>query len=264
MVVKQTGFATRLLVALAAMAMLAGCAGRVTVEERHPDDPWEGFNRQVFSFNEAIDRTVLKPVARGYRAVTPQPVQTGVGNFFSNLGEIRTTLNSLLQGKPANAGLSTSRFLINTTVGIAGLWDFATHMGITADEEDFGQTLGVWGVGEGPYLVLPLLGPSTVRDTSGLPLDAYTYPLTYVEDDKVRYGLTALRIVDVRAGLLDQEELIRGDRYVFIRDAYLQRRRFEVSDGEQGDDPFASDEFDFDFDDDDFDDSEFDDADFAD
>ncbi|MFW3616250.1 MlaA family lipoprotein [Billgrantia antri] len=264
MVVKQTGFATRLLVALAAMAMLAGCAGRVAVEERHPDDPWEGFNRQVFSFNEAIDRTVLKPVARGYRAVTPQPVQTGVGNFFSNLGEIRTTLNSLLQGKPANAGLSTSRFLINTTVGIAGLWDFATHMGITADEEDFGQTLGVWGVGEGPYLVLPLLGPSTVRDTSGLPLDAYTYPLTYVEDDKVRYGLTALRIVDVRAGFLDQEELIRGDRYVFIRDAYLQRRRFEVSDGEQGEDPFASDEFDFDFDDDDFDDSEFDDADFAD
>lgn len=246
MAVKQTGFLTRIFVALVALAMLAGCAGRVAVEERHPDDPWEGFNRRVFVFNEAIDRAVLKPVARGYRTITPQPVQTGVGNFFSNLGELRTALNSLLQGKPANAGLSTSRFLINTTVGIAGLWDFATPMGVTADEEDFGQTLGVWGVGEGPYLVLPLLGPSTVRDTSGLPVDAYTYPLTYVEDDTVRYGLTALRIVDVRAGFLEQEELIRGDRYVFIRDAYLQRRRFEVTDGELGDDPFASDEFDFD------------------
>lgn len=268
MVVKQTGFLARISVALAVLAMLAGCAGRAAVEERHPDDPWEGFNRRVFVFNEAIDRAVLKPVARGYRTVTPQPVQTGVGNFFSNLGEIRTALNSLLQGKPANAGLSTSRFLINSTVGIGGLWDFATHMGITADEEDFGQTLGAWGVGEGPYLVLPLLGPSTVRDTSGLPLDAYTYPLTYVDDDKVRYGLTALRIVDARAGFLEQEELIRGDRYVFIRDAYLQRRRFEVSDGELGDDPFASDEFDFDFDDADFDDAfedaESDDDDFSD
>jgi phospholipid-binding lipoprotein MlaA len=268
MVVKQTGFLTRTLVALAAMAMLGGCASRVAVEDRHPDDPWEGFNRRVFVFNDAIDRAVLKPVARGYRTVTPQPVQTGVGNFFSNLGEIRTALNSLLQGKPANAGLSTSRFVINSTVGIAGLWDFATHMGITAEEEDFGQTLGVWGMGEGPYLVLPLLGPSTVRDTSGLPVDMYTYPLTYVEDDKVRLSLTALRLIDVRAGLLEQEELIRGDRYAFIRDAYLQRRRFEVSDGELGDDPFARDEFDFDFDDADFDDAfedtESDDADFAD
>ena len=252
MVAKQFGMLTRVLAVLAALSLLAGCAGRVAVEDRHPEDPWEGFNRSVFAFNETLDRAVLKPVARGYRAVTPQPVETGVSNFFSNLGEIRTTLNSLLQGKPANAGRSTSRFLINSTVGIAGLWDFATHMGITAEQEDFGQTLGSWGVGEGPYLVLPLLGPSTVRDTSGLPLDMVTYPLYYVEEDKVRYGLTGLRIVDARAALLDQEELIRGDRYVFIRDAYLQRRRFEVSDGELGDDPFASDDF------------EFDDADFAD
>lgn len=246
MVAKQTGVYARALVALAMLVMLAGCAGRVAVEDRHPDDPWEGFNRGVFAFNDTLDRAVLKPVARGYRWATPQPVQTGVGNFFSNLGEIRTTLNSLLQGKPGNAGRSTSRFLLNTTVGIAGLWDVATPMGITAEREDFGQTLGVWGVGEGPYLVLPLLGPSTVRDTGGLPLDMVTYPVYYVENDKVRYGLTALRIVDVRAGLLDQEELIQGDRYTFIRDAYLQRRRFEVSDGELGDDPFASDDFDFD------------------
>ncbi|PMR67691.1 MlaA family lipoprotein [Halomonas heilongjiangensis] len=247
----------RRLSTLLAVVLLAGCASTAAVEERHPDDPWEGFNRRVFVFNDALDRAVLKPVARGYRRVTPQPVQTGVGNFFSNLGEIRTALNSVLQGKPGNAGIATSRFLINTTVGIGGLWDFATHMEITGREEDFGQTLGAWGVGEGAYLVLPFLGPSTVRDTAGLPLDMYTYPVTYVEDDKVRYGLTGLRIVDTRAGLLDQEELIRGDRYSFIRDAWLQRRRFEVSDGELGDDPFASDEFDFEFDDADFDDGAF-------
>lgn len=246
MVAKQSGIFARVLVVLATLALLTGCAGRVAVEDRHPDDPWEGFNRGVFTFNDALDRAVLKPVARGYRWATPQPVQTGVGNFFSNLGEIRTTLNSLLQGKPGNAGRSTSRFLINSTVGIAGLWDVATPMGVSAEREDFGQTLGVWGVGEGPYLVLPLLGPSTARDTGGLPLDMVTYPTYYVENDKVRYGLTALRIVNLRAGLLDHEELIRGDRYTFIRDAYLQRRRFEVSDGELGDDPFASEDFDFD------------------
>lgn len=231
---------------LVSLTVLAGCASSGEMRERHPDDPWEGFNRKVFAFNDVVDRYALKPVARGYRFITPDPVETGVGNFFSNLGEIRTTLNSLLQGEGGNAGVSTGRFLINTTVGIGGLFDVATRMDITGREEDFGQTLGAWGVGEGAYLVLPLLGPSTVRDTAGLPVDAYTYPLTYVEDDTVRYGLRALQIIDARAGLLDQEALIRGDRYSFIRDAYLQQRRFEVNDGELGEDPFASDEFDFD------------------
>lgn len=231
---------------LVSLAVLAGCASSGEMRERHPDDPWEGFNRKVFAFNEVVDRYALKPAAQGYRFITPDPVETGVGNFFSNLGEIRTTLNSLLQGKGGNAGVSTGRFLINTTVGIGGLFDVATRMDITGREEDFGQTLGAWGVGEGAYLVLPLLGPSTVRDTAGLPVDAYAYPLTYVEDDTVRYSLRALQIIDARAGLLDQEALISGDRYTFIRDAYLQQRRFEVNDGELGEDPFASDEFDFD------------------
>ncbi|MFW6345476.1 MAG: VacJ family lipoprotein, partial [Halomonas sp.] len=226
------------------------------------EDPWEGFNRKVFAFNEVVDRYALKPVARGYRFITPDPVETGVGNFFANLGEPRTALNSLLQGKPGNAGIATARFVINTTAGVGGLWDLATHLEVTGREEDFGQTLGVWGWVDSRYLVLPLLGPSTVRDAGGLPVDRYSYPTTYIEDDETRLGLTALRLVDTRAGLLDQEEMIRGDRYTFIRDAYLQQRRFEVSDGETGDDPFASD--DFDFDDADFDDAQFDDNDDAD
>lgn len=233
----------------------SGCATTGSAEQAHPDDPWEGFNRRVFAFNDVLDRYALKPVAQGYRTVTPDPVQTGVGNFFSNLSEIRTAINSLLQGKPANAGLATSRFLINSTVGVAGLLDYATHMQITADDEDFGQTLAVWGWEDSRYLVLPLLGPSTLRDTTGLPADIAAHPNTYVEDDKVRIGLTALNIVDTRAGLLDQESLISGDRYRFIRDAYLQRRQFLIDDGELGDDPFAMDSFEFD--DADFDDDAF-------
>ncbi|NWN81540.1 MAG: VacJ family lipoprotein [Halomonas sp.] len=239
--------------ALTAAALLAGCASSGITQERHPDDPWEGFNRKMFTFNDVLDRYALKPVARGYRFITPDPVETGVGNFFSNLGEPRTVLNSLLQGKPRNASVATARFLINTTVGVAGLWDVASRMEVTGQEEDFGQTLGVWGWDESRYLVLPLFGPSTVRDTGGLPADMYAYPTAYIEDDKTRLGLTALRLVDKRAGLLDQEALIQGDRYSFVRDAWLQQRRFEVSDGELGDDPFASD--DFDFDDGDFDDA---------
>ncbi|PAU78554.1 ABC transporter [Halomonas salipaludis] len=242
----------RLAAVLMLALVLAGCAGTQTIEERNPDDPWEGFNRRVFVFNDALDRAVLRPVARGYDTVTPQPVQTGVSNFFSNLGEPRTALNSLLQGKPGNAGIAATRFLINTTVGIGGLWDFATHMEITGRDEDFGQTLAVWGWEESRYLVLPFLGPSTLRDAGGLPADAATYPLYYLDDAELEIALTALRVVDMRAGLLDLEEMIRGDRYSFIRDSYLQQRRFEVSDGELGDDPFASDDFDFDFDDDDF------------
>jgi len=244
---------------LVALLATSGCASTQTAENTNPDDPWEGFNRKVFAFNDVLDRYALKPVARGYRTITPDPVETGVGNFFSNLGELRTALNSVLQGKPANAGLATSRFLINSTVGVGGLLDYATLMEVTADKEDFGQTLAVWGWEDSRYLVLPFFGPSTLRDTTGLPADIAAYPVTYVEDDTVRISLTALNLIDTRAGLLDQEELIRGDRYRFIRDAYLQSRQFEVSDGELGDDPFASESFDFD--DSDFEDSDFEDSD---
>lgn len=246
---------------LVTLLATGGCASTQMAENAAPEDPWEGFNRKVFAFNDVLDRYALKPVAKGYRAITPDPVETGVGNFFSNLGEVRTALNSVLQGKPANAGLATSRFLINSTVGIGGLLDYATLMEITADKEDFGQTLAVWGWEDSRYLVLPLFGPSTLRDTSGMPADMAAYPVTYVDDDTVRISLTALNVIDIRAGLLDQEELIRGDRYRFIRDAYLQSRQFEVSDGELGDDPFASETFEFD--DSDFDNVDQDDSDFG-
>ncbi|WP_110668550.1 VacJ family lipoprotein [Salinicola halophilus] len=224
-------------------AALSGCAS--TGQDANPQDPWEGFNRGVYQFNDTLDRYALKPVAQGYDAVTPEPVQDGVGNFFSNLGEIRTAFNSVLQWEWANAGVSSGRFLINSTLGVAGLLDPASRMGLEENHEDFGQTLGVWGIDSGPYLVLPILGPSTVRDASGLPVDAYTYPVTYVEDDAWRFGLTFLRFVDLRADLLDQENLIQGDRYSFIRDAYLQRRQFEVTNGEVGEDPFANDDFEY-------------------
>ncbi|MWJ27788.1 VacJ family lipoprotein [Halomonas sp. ZH2S] len=234
------------LLLMTSLALLSGCAGAQVAEEKHPDDPWEGFNRRVFAFNDVVDRYALRPVASGYAKITPQPVQTGVGNFFSNLGEVRTALNSVLQGKPGNAGIATSRFLINSTAGIGGLWDVATPMEITGREEDFGQTLAVWGWGDSRYLVLPFLGPSTLRDTSGMPADMATYPLTYVEDDALRIGLTALRVIDARAGFLEQEELIFGERYSFVRDTYLQSRRYQINDGETGADPFAADDFEFD------------------
>ncbi|MGP9796813.1 MlaA family lipoprotein [Halomonas sp. 86] len=245
----------------------SGCASTQMAQDANPDDPWEGFNRRVFAFNDVVDQYTLKPVAQGYRTITPSPVQTGVSNFFSNLGEIRTVINSLLQGKPANAGLATSRFLINTTVGIGGLLDYATLMEINASDEDFGQTLAAWGWDDSRYLVLPFLGPSTLRDATGRPADIMTYPIVYVDDNTTELALSALNIIDRRAALLDRENLISGDRYSFVRDAYLQSRQFEISDGELGDDPFAMDDFDFndsDFNDSDFDDSDVSDDDFAD
>lgn len=232
-------------VGVLAGVLLGGCASQAQ-QTANPDDPWESFNRRVFVFNDTLDRYALKPIAQGYDTITPEPVQTGVGNFFSNLDEVRTIINSGLQWKWANAGVASGRFLLNSTLGVGGLLDPASEMGWNAREEDFGQTLAVWGVGEGPFVVLPLLGGRTLRHAGGLPADMYADPLTYLEDDATRYGLRFLNLVDYRASVLDQEALIRGDRYSFLRDTYLQRRRFEVNDGQSGEDPFASDDFDFD------------------
>lgn len=209
-------------------------------------DPWESTNRKIFDFNEWVDGAVFKPVAKFYVAVTPTFIQVGVGNFFDNLGEIPTAGNDLLQGKFSRAASATGRFLVNTTIGLAGTIDIATNMGLEEHSEDFGQTLAVWGVGSGNYVVLPFLGPSTVRDTASLTVDWSTDVLSYTDDVSSRNSLRALDIIDTRAGLLTAEELIIGDRYVFIRDAFLQSREYEIVDGkvEKNDDFGDFDDFD--------------------
>lgn len=214
-------------------------------------DPFEGFNRKVFAFNEFADRWVLKPVATGYRWVTPDVVDKGVSNVFSNLGEVTTMVNNVCQAKFANAGTDLGRFLINSTIGIVGIFDVASKMGLEKNDEDFGQTLAVWGVGDGPYLVLPFFGPSNLRDAFGRIPDVYTSPVSYVEDVPVRNTLRGVDIVDVRADLIDSEGLITGDRYSFIREVYRQNRDYKVNDGEVEDD-FGDDFGDDDFGDDDF------------
>jgi len=200
-------------------------------EESEINDPWEGFNRGVFNFNESLDRAILKPVAQGYRFIMPDVAEQGVSNFFDNLRDVVTFFNNVLQLKPVEATQDLSRVLINTTIGIGGLFDVASAMNIPKNDEDFGQTLGAWGVESGPYLVLPLFGPSTVRDGVGIIPDMYLDPLNQVESEELRYGLKVLNVVDKRASLLDREGVITGDRYAFIRDAYLQKREFEVNDG---------------------------------
>ncbi|MFC6634802.1 VacJ family lipoprotein [Microbulbifer taiwanensis] len=217
-------------------------------EEPAARDPWEGFNRAVFRFNDSADRWVLKPVATSYRQITPIFMQHGISNFFGNLREVTNTFNSALQGKWGQAGNDAGRFLVNSTVGVAGLFDVAEHMGLDpSDGEDFGQTLAVWGVPSGPYLVLPFMGPSTARDIPGEVVDWYTNPLTYVDHDATRYALKFTDLVQTRASLLKAETLLQGDRYVLLRDAYLQRREYLINDGELEDDfgGDLEDEFDF-------------------
>lgn len=205
-------------------------------DEPNPD-PFESWNRKVFTFNDWADRYMLRPVAVGYTKVTPDPVERGISRMFSNIGEVPTVLNSLLQGKPSRAANSTGRFLVNSTVGLLGFFDVARHVGLEkAEGEDFGQTLGRWGVPSGPYVVLPLLGSSTLRDAPSLLVDMYANPIYYMEDEGARLGVVAVGVVSTRANLLDAETLISGDRYLFIRDVYLQRREFLVRDGEVEDD----------------------------
>ncbi|GAB3100213.1 VacJ family lipoprotein [Aestuariicella hydrocarbonica] len=200
-------------------------------------DPWEGFNRKIFVFNDTLDRYFLKPVAKGYRAVTPDPVETGVSNFFSNLLEVRNILNDVLQWKWLQASNDTGRLIVNSTAGVVGIFDVARHFGMPRSEgEDFGQTFAVWGAGEGAYLVLPFLGSSTVRDVFGYPLGAYVHPVSSIDHIRTRNVLMGADLLDTRAKLLDAEDLLSGDKYSFIRDAYLQRRTYLIQDGVVEDD----------------------------
>jgi phospholipid-binding lipoprotein MlaA len=194
-------------------------------------DPYEDINRAIFAFNDRLDQMVLSPVARGYRRVTPDVAERGIGNVFSNLSEFNSAVNSILQGKVDAALASAGRFAVNTTLGIAGLFDVASEMGLESRETDFGETLAVWGVPRGPYLMVPFLGPRTLRSGVGNVADIYLSPEAYIESVSGRNALYALRVVDERAALLDADALLSGDRYVFLRDAYLQRRAARV-DGE--------------------------------
>lgn len=211
---------------------LSACA---TTGEPDQQDPFESYNRAAHEFNYQVDRFVLKPVAQGYDTVVPEPISWGISNFFSNLDDITVVINDLLQGKFQQAAHDAGRFALNTTVGVGGIFDVAGHAGYNKNNEDFGQTLGVWGVDSGPYLVLPFLGPSTVRDTAALPVDMYTDPVMHVEGDDARIALVATRVVDQRASLLGAERVIAeatsDDNYLYIRDAFLQRRENLVYDG---------------------------------
>lgn len=204
-------------------------------------DPWEPFNRRVFAFNEFVDRYFLKPVAKGYQWVAPEPVEDGVSNVFANLGDINIALNNLLQAKFKHAAVDSGRFLLNSTVGLVGIFDVASRVGLAKHEEDFGQTLGYWGLDSGPYVVLPFLGPRTVRDGFGSIADGYADPVMYTESVSARNSLYGLRLISGRARLLEAERVVSGDRYTFLRDAYLQRREFLVKDGEVEDDDFGAD-----------------------
>ena len=239
-------YATRIFFILAAL-VLAGCAApRV----KNPADPLESFNRGVYQFNDAVDKAIAKPVAQGYNAVMPIPGKVMVSNFFSNLDDLIITINDLLQFKLVQAFSDGGRLLINTTIGAFGLVDAATPTGFEKHNEDFGQTLGYWGVGNGPYLVLPLLGPSTVRDSVGLYVDSRPSKLRRVDHIRTRNQLYLTKSVNRRAQLLDQEKVIDEaalDRYEFIRDTYLLHRKSLVYDGDPPREKYYYDEKDSDF-----------------
>ncbi|CAI8723549.1 VacJ family lipoprotein [Pseudomonas chlororaphis] len=215
------------------------CAGMLLVSvlaHAAEDDPWESINRPIFTFNDTIDTYALKPLAKGYQAVTPQFLEDGIHNFFRNIGDVGNLANDILQAKPHAAAVDTARLLMNTTIGVAGFFDVSTKMGLQRNDEDFGQTLGYWGVGSGPYVMLPFFGPSTLRDAPAKYVDSFTDGYRYVNDVPVRNSVFALEVVDTRASLLSSEKLISGDKYTFIRNAYLQNREFKVKDGKVEDD----------------------------
>jgi phospholipid-binding lipoprotein MlaA len=229
------------LLALSLVAMMFGCASIPAGVPPSPDDPWESFNRSVFEFNEGLDKYVLKPVVSGYRFVLPEFIREGVYNFFSNYNDIYTALNNLLQGKPDFAFNDLMRVVVNTTIGLGGLIDLATPGGLEKHKEDFGQTFGVWGIPSGPYVVLPFFGPSSVRDTFGTVADLETdYLFKYIPDVGLRNSLTGLRVVNARNTYYEAGDLLDGaaiDKYSFLRDAYIQRRKYQINEGRDDEEP---------------------------
>lgn len=223
--------------AIAAVGLLAGCAS-----SGNPKDPIEGFNRAMFAFNEGLDSAIIKPVASGYDAALPSPVRTGVTNFFGNIADLLIGVNNLLQGKGSEGLSDLGRVVINSTVGLLGTFDIASEAGLEKHNEDFGQTFGRWGVGSGAYVVIPVFGPRTARDTAGLILDVAADPVSHVTPTAERNVLRVLRAIDVRANLLPADKVVEEaalDKYSYIRDAYLQRRRNLIYDGNAPREPEA-------------------------
>ncbi len=231
---------------LIALALLVPSVEAQTQEEI---DPWEGYNRWMFNFNGDTDRWIIRPVATGYDAIMPEFGRIGVNNFFSNFYDFNGALNALLQGQIEQAVNNTLRVFANSTIGLFGLFDVASMAGIPRYETDFGHTLSIWGVPRGNFLVLPIIGPSTVRSAFGSSIDAYVSPPRQMMSDEAYWGLRAFNVLDIRASLLDAEEIMTGDRYIFFRDAYLQSRAVLEAGGQVKDD-FS--EFDSDWDEDEF------------
>lgn len=202
-----------------------------SLAEAQTYDPWINANQNVFEFNDFFDRILVRPIAATYTTFVPRFARQGVGNFFSNINDINVFVNDVLQLKFDDALSDSGRFLINSTIGIGGLLDVASDLGLQKNEEDFGQTLGAWGVESGPYLVLPVFGSSNVRDAFGLVLDTLFNPIQYQDEQGLRWSLILLQEIDTRASLLALDELVSGDRYLFFREAYIQRREYLVNDG---------------------------------
>jgi len=199
---------------------------------KSPVDPWESFNRSIFRFNNGADKILLKPLAKAYIKVTPGFFRRGVDNVFSNVLEVPSVLNGVLQGNFRGAAHDTGRFLVNSTLGLAGILDVAQHMNLKNDNhEDFGQTLAVWGMDAGPYIVLPFLGPSNLRDATAIPVDWYTDPKSYIDHVRTKNTVRAASLLNTRANIIPLEKSLTGDKYVFLREAYLQRRNFLVNNG---------------------------------
>ncbi len=223
---------------IATSLLMSGCA---TTSSNNVNDPLEGYNRSMYSFNDTFDKVLLKPVAKGYNAVIPEPISWGISNIFSNFNEITVIINDLLQFKFAQAADDTGRFLLNSTVGFAGLFDVAGHAGYEKNNEDFGQTLAVWGVDSGPYFVFPIIGPSTIRDSAALFVDWQTAVVPYIDHVPTRNELLGLYAIDTRANRLGVKKVLdeaTDDEYAFVRDAYLQRRQDLIYDGNPPEEDF--------------------------
>ena len=229
---RKQGFA-RAACAIVVASLLSACVTLPPNSQRSPQDPWESWNRGVYNFNDKLDRAIAKPVAKAYVRVIPEPVRIGVTNFFANLEQPTVMVNDALQGKFLAAANDLGRFVLNSTLGLAGILDPATSAGLAHNDEDFGQTLGKWGVHAGPFIEIPILGPSDLRDAPARLVDTYTNPRGYIKNDYIRYGLYLPDFTDRRAALLSLDDTLQNtyDPYAFVRDAYLQRRAYKVSDG---------------------------------